>query len=78
MESAPNVLLSESLSRLEIEEVRQDSIEIVQKQSGHSFYISTFITPTYCNVCTDFIWGIRKQGIKCDCECFTNFLHRII
>lgn len=72
MESATNLLLSESTISLDEEEneTQDDSnIEnVVQKQCGHSFYINSFTSPTYCNVCTDFIWGIRKQGLKCDCK----------
>ncbi|CAO3662788.1 unnamed protein product [Rhizopus stolonifer] len=36
--------------------------------SLHSFEISTFSKPTYCDACHGLLWGIVKQGSRCiDC-----------
>ena len=40
--------------------------EVIQKQAGHNFYLFSFSSPTYCNLCKDFVWGIRKQALRCD------------
>ena len=37
----------------------------VQQQAGHSFYWHTFSSSAYCSFCEEFIWGLRKQALKC-------------
>ncbi|KAJ1950206.1 hypothetical protein FBU59_000790 [Linderina macrospora] len=31
----------------------------------HDFRIATFSTPTYCEQCGGFLWGMAKQGVRC-------------
>eukprot|EP00062_Callorhinchus_milii_P024594 gi/632984690/ref/XP_007909266.1/ PREDICTED: RAS guanyl-releasing protein 4 [Callorhinchus milii] len=34
----------------------------------HSFQENTFMRPTFCDMCTGFLWGVTKQGYRCqDC-----------
>ena len=32
---------------------------------GHEFEKKTFFQPTYCHHCTELLWGLRGQGLKC-------------
>merc|ERR1711988_398682 len=35
----------------------------------HNLAEKSFTSPTFCNVCGNFIWGLHKQGLKCsDCK----------
>ena len=35
-------------------------------QQVHKFKSKTFSSPTWCTECSDFIWGIYKQGLCCE------------
>ena len=37
-------------------------------QMGHEFRKKTFYKPTYCQHCTDMLWGIKGQGYQCTGE----------
>ena len=37
-----------------------------EAETGHHFYIRSFKKPTYCQVCQNFIWGLRKQALYCE------------
>eukprot|EP01098_Paradermamoeba_levis_P014491 TRINITY_DN6944_c0_g1_i1.p1 TRINITY_DN6944_c0_g1~~TRINITY_DN6944_c0_g1_i1.p1 ORF type:complete len:127 (+),score=12.29 TRINITY_DN6944_c0_g1_i1:89-469(+) len=40
-------------------------LEIDDKQSDHSFERTTFSSPTFCNYCQQFIFGLLLQGYAC-------------
>eukprot|EP00092_Neocalanus_flemingeri_P007691 GFUD01008305.1.p1 GENE.GFUD01008305.1~~GFUD01008305.1.p1 ORF type:complete len:665 (-),score=170.01 GFUD01008305.1:136-2130(-) len=44
---------------------RRDAVEKIYRVQGHNFKKVYFPTPTFCSECTDFIWGVGKQGMKC-------------
>jgi Phorbol esters/diacylglycerol binding domain (C1 domain) len=33
--------------------------------TGHKFEVTNFLRPTYCDLCSNFIWGIANQGSQC-------------
>lgn len=35
---------------------------------GHDFQAQQLSHPTWCDECGDFIWGVYKQCLKCNCE----------
>ena len=32
---------------------------------GHEFVKKTFFQPTFCHHCTELLWGLKGQGMKC-------------
>ncbi|XP_004349150.2 serine/threonine-protein kinase SAPK2 [Capsaspora owczarzaki ATCC 30864] len=45
----------------------------VHEVNGHRFRATHFNTPTFCDHCNLFIWGVAKQGYKCDqCRMVTH------
>jgi novel protein kinase C theta type len=34
--------------------------------SAHDFVLTTFTGPTFCYVCRAFLWGLAKQGLRCN------------
>lgn len=32
---------------------------------GHQFAKKTFFQPTFCHHCTELLWGLKGQGLKC-------------
>jgi len=51
-----------------------------QLHNGHIFKIHTYLTPTWCLHCHDFIWGFVKQGWKCqkcDYDCHSKCLQLV-
>ena len=32
---------------------------------GHDFKKKTYYHPTYCQHCTDLLWGLKGQGFQC-------------
>ena len=43
---------------------RKAGVEKVYRVRGHNFKKIFFSQPTFCSQCSDFIWGVGKQGIK--------------
>ena len=41
-----------------------------EKGRGHSFQCLQLSTPTWCDKCGDFIWGVYKQCLRCKREYF--------
>ncbi|KAJ2829791.1 Peroxisome size and maintenance regulator [Coemansia erecta] len=31
----------------------------------HDYRPTTFVSPTYCELCSGFLWGLAKQGVQC-------------
>ena len=38
------------------------------KEAGHTLNSVTFLTPTYCDFCSELIVGVVKQGLRCESE----------
>lgn len=32
----------------------------------HHFSVTTFLVPSYCQQCSGFLWGIARQGVRCE------------
>lgn len=45
--------------------LKREPIPAAHQCGGHPFELVTFTKPTYCGVCTQFIWGVVKQGLRC-------------
>ena len=44
---------------------------------GHCFQPINLATPTWCDQCGDFIWGVYKQCLKCKCK-YPLFFHGFV
>ncbi|KAJ3323366.1 hypothetical protein HDV06_001886 [Boothiomyces sp. JEL0866] len=50
-------------NRLSLSLAMTQSSETVLDQ--HNFVLTSYSKPTYCDLCSKFIWGLAKQGCKC-------------
>ncbi|XP_077385267.1 protein kinase C delta type-like [Festucalex cinctus] len=41
---------------------KQPKLHVIK---NHEFTATFFHQPTFCSVCRDFLWGLKKQGYKC-------------
>ncbi|XP_019715328.1 protein kinase C delta type-like [Hippocampus comes] len=41
---------------------KQPKLHVIK---NHEFSATFFHQPTFCSVCRDFLWGLKKQGYKC-------------
>jgi hypothetical protein len=57
-------MAEEQPANIEVE-VDQSEDVLISSVSGHMFYVHSFDRPTYCTQCTGFIWGLRRQGLRC-------------
>ena len=42
------------------------SSDLRSETTGHYFKRKTFHKPTYCNYCSDLLWGLTNQGMQCN------------
>ena len=40
----------------------------VGHEKGHQFVKKTFYQPTFCHHCSELLWGLRGQGMRCSGE----------
>lgn len=45
----------------------------VQRNRGHVFVSASLQSPTWCDRCGDFIWGVYKQCLICTSECVLTY-----
>uniref|UniRef100_UPI00358DDFF0 protein kinase C delta type-like isoform X2 n=1 Tax=Myxine glutinosa TaxID=7769 RepID=UPI00358DDFF0 len=49
----------------------------MKKSVSHHFIVHSYKSPTFCNHCGTLLWGLARQGLKCE-ECDMNIHHRCI
>lgn len=45
--------------------LNEDEVVTVGQGLGHSFAKKTYFQPTYCQFCSELLWGIKGQGFCC-------------
>lgn len=36
----------------------------------HTLYVHSYKAPTFCDYCGEMLWGLVRQGLKCEGKCF--------
>lgn len=54
---------------------KSSSSNSIATSSSHTFTVTSFLKPTFCGVCSGFIWGISGQGLNCS-ECGISTHHK--
>jgi len=64
-----HIHISERNGPRSLDTATMDSLSINGDREGmtcrHSFKKKTFNKPTYCQHCTDMLWGLTNQGVQC-------------
>ncbi|KAH3757092.1 protein son of sevenless [Pelomyxa schiedti] len=54
-------------------DIEVECVTSVPKAQQHDFAITTFYSPTFCQMCENMIWGVSNQGLKCNgCQLITH------
>ena len=48
---------------------KKAEMEPSEAEGGHRFQVHTYKSPTWCDFCKDFIWGVARQGLRCKSKC---------
>ncbi|KAI8895179.1 hypothetical protein BC833DRAFT_602197 [Globomyces pollinis-pini] len=55
----------DSLEELDMTQLNLNAPNVTGSKTKHSFQTVSFSNPTYCDLCSTFIWGLVKQGLAC-------------
>jgi hypothetical protein len=47
--------------------------QIPVKDLLHKLHLTSYLTPTYCEYCSQLLMGLIKQGVKCECNLKSYF-----
>ena len=72
--SAPLLSLSSKMDQSE----RRDLCCNAAAKMGHEFKRKTYYKPTYCQHCTEMLWGLKNQGYQCTGILLTVCCYNII
>lgn len=41
----------------------------------HTLYVHSYKAPTFCDYCGEMLWGLVRQGLKCEGMCSKFLFH---